>query len=205
MVSVLHTVPEDDELLRRWCDGDEDAGDDLLGRFLPTVYRFFRRRAPEAADDLAQRTFLQCVEHRERLRDAASARAFLLGVGRHVLLQHLRADRRREARHQRAARDPLPSVPSPSRAAAIREEHRLLHRAMQALPDDQRLVLELHYWEQLTTREIGTVMGVAGGTIKWRLSKARDALRDALERMPADEALRRSTMEQLETVARDLG
>ncbi len=89
------TVTEDQQLLERWCRGDKDAGDALLTRHLPTVYRFFRRRAPWAADDLAQRTFLQCVEHRERLRDAVSARAFLLGVGRHVLLQHLRTDRRR--------------------------------------------------------------------------------------------------------------
>jgi RNA polymerase sigma-70 factor (ECF subfamily) len=197
-------VSEDQQLLERWCDGDDDAGDALLTRFLPTVYRFFRRRAPHVADDLAQRTFLQCVEHRERLRDAASTRAFLLGVGRHVLLQHLRATERRDRRHERAARAPPSTQATPSRAVAAREEHRLLHQAMETLPDEQRLVLELHYWEQLTTKEIGTVLAAPAGTIKWRLSRARDALRQALESMPAPEPVRRATVEHLDRVAREL-
>ena len=202
---VFTTVNDDAQLLERWCDGDADAGDVLLGRWFPAVYRFFRRRAPQLADDLAQRTFLECVQHRERLREAASARAFLLGVGRHVLLQHARADVRREQREERAAAAPRSTATTPSRAAAARQEHRLLHEAMATLPETQRLVLELHYWEELTTREIGTVMGVASGTIKWRLSRARDALREALERSSAPADLRTATLEQLDRVARELG
>ena len=198
-------MSEDEQLLLRWCEGDEDAGDALLTRFLPTVYRFFRRRASHAADDLAQRTFLECVKHRERLRDAASPRAFLLGVARYVLLQDARAAHRRDLRHEQLEHVPASTQVTPSRAAAVAEQHQLLHRAMATLPEGQRLVLELHYWEELSTREIATVVGVAPGTVKWRLSKARDALREALQTIPADAALRRTTIEQLDRVARQLG
>lgn len=195
-------MSEDSDLVERWCDGDADAGETLLDRHLPAVYRFVRRRVPEAADDLAQRTFLECVEHRARLREAASVRAFLLGVARHVILRHARSDRRRRDRHERAAAQPVATVTSPSRAAAVREEHTLLRRALATLGEVHRTVLELHYWDELSTREIGTVLEIASGTVKWRLSQARTALRAAIEGLPAEAALRRTTVERLDEVAR---
>lgn len=192
----------DSELVERWCDGDADAGEALLDRHLAAIYRFVRRRAPHAADDLAQRTFLECVEHRARVRDAASVRAFLLGVARHVVLRDARSDRRRRDRHEKAAAEPAASATSPSKAAAVREEHTLLRRALAELDEPHRTVLELHYWDELSTREIGTVLEIAAGTVKWRLHQARAALREVLQHLPAEAAVRRTTLEHMDRIAR---
>lgn len=67
-------------------------------------------------------------------------------------------------------------------AAPAREmEVGSLWRAVQALPRDQREAVVLFYWEDLTTEEIARVVGAAPGTVRVRLSRARERLRKLLE------------------------
>lgn len=199
-------MPErtDAQLLQGWADGDAAAGSELVARHFSRVFRFFKRKAQGNAEDLTQKTFEACHKSLERLRAAQSFRAFILGIARNVWLQDARGQGRRQLRHAEAAREPVRSVTSPSGAVAAREEHHLLLRAIRTLPLGQQLVLELLYWEQLTTAEIGEVLEIPQGTVKWRLSQARTSLREALESMDADDALRSSTVSNLESWARGL-
>lgn len=196
--------PEDRELLEAWRGGDKNAGSTLVRRHFSRVYRFFRRRFDEreTATELTQRTFATCLETRENLRDDARFAAFVLGVARNHLLRHLRA------RGIDAARDAsMTSLPasqlSPSGVVAMREEQRILLQALRTLPIDLQLTVELFYWEELTVSEVGALLGVAPGTIKWRLSRARELLREEIERSaPAD--LGTSTLQGLEQWAQSL-
>ena len=196
--------PSDAELLRRWHGGDDAAGSALVSRHFPAVYRFFRRKGDDRAEDLTQRTFVACQSSLERLDQAESFRAFLLGIARNVLLQDVRSEGRRQQRHERAAREPMRSQTSPSGYAAAREEQRLLLTALRTLPVEQQLVLELHYWETLTTAEMASVLEVPQGTVKWRLTRARAALKDALEAIEVDAMLRDATVTNLDAWAESL-
>ena len=194
----------DAELLQRWHGGDEAAGSALVSRHFPAVYRFFRRKGDDRAEDLTQRTFVACQKSLARLDEAESFRAFLLGIARNVFLADVRAEGRRLQRHERAAREPVRSQTSPSGYAAAREEQRLLLAAVRTLPIEQQLVLELHYWETLTTAEMASVLEIPQGTVKWRLTKARAALKEALEGLEADDALREATVTNLDSWAQSL-
>jgi RNA polymerase sigma-70 factor (ECF subfamily) len=72
---------------------------------------------------------------------------------------------------------------SPSGALVRREESELLGRAMQLLPIDHQIALELTYWEGLTAKEVAEVLGVAENTVYSRLHRAREHVREALGRM----------------------
>jgi RNA polymerase sigma factor (sigma-70 family) len=194
----------DVELLERWRAGDDEAGNTLVERHFHSVYRFFRRKMDDGADDLTQKTFLACVESRDRVRDATGFRAFLLGVARNVFLREMRTRGRHDRRLERAADEPIPTRTSPSQAAARREEQTLLLIALRTLPFDLQIVIELHYWEQLSTQEIGTVLDVPAGTIKWRLHRARERLAEAIEQIEAHPDVRRSTIDGLDHWARSL-
>ena len=194
----------DAELLERWHGGDEAAGSALVSRHFPAVYRFFRRKGDDRAEDLTQRTFVACQKSLARLDEAESFRAFLLGIARNVFLADVRAEGRRQQRHERAAREPARSQTSPSGYVAAREEQRLLLTAVRTLPIEQQLVLELHYWETLTTAEMASVLEIPQGTVKWRLTKARTALKEALEGLEADDALREATVTNLDSWAQSL-
>ena len=97
--SVTSAGPQDLELLAAWREGDPTAGNQLMERYYASVLRFFALKVPASAEDLAQRTFLGCVEGLERLREDASFKAFLFAVARRQLLWHLR-DKTRDDGHR---------------------------------------------------------------------------------------------------------
>ena len=83
------------ELLAAWCDGSDRAGEQLLRRCFPLLYRFFINKVGDATDDLVQQTLIACVRHREKILDSGAFRMYLLKVARSRLYDHLRALQRR--------------------------------------------------------------------------------------------------------------
>ncbi len=185
--------PSDAELLAAWRGGDRDAGNALVARHARTVLRFFRRKVDVGAEDLTQRTFLAAVEARDRVDNLHGFRAYILGIAHHELLRHIR-------RKARPDLPPLEAVTAitPTGVVRLQEEQRLLLESLRRLPLDLQITLELHYWEEMTTAEIAVVLGVAAGTIKWRLSKARELLAAAIAELAGDERLRSSTVDNLD-------
>ena len=169
-------VRDDLELLEAWRAGDRRAGDELFVRHFDAVYRFFRNKVDANIDDLIQKTFLTCVEKRDRFRGDSSFRTFMLGIGRMTLLRHYRDKKRDMARF-----DPLESSifdldPSPSRVVVAHKDHELLLEGLRRLPFDLQVALELHYWEGMTGAEIAEVLEVPVGTAKSRLRRGREQL-----------------------------
>ncbi len=175
----MTTNESDAALLAAWRAGDARAGSSLVARHARPVLRFFRRKLDHGAEDLTQRTFLAAVEGRDRVKNEHGFRAYILGIARHEYTRALR----HEARD--AAEVVIPSRTSPSGAAQKLENHTRLLVALRQLPLGLQITIELHYWEEMTTKEIAAVLDVAPGTIKWRLSHARDHLATALETLPA--------------------
>lgn len=187
----------DAALLAAWQGGDLGAGEALFARHFDAVLRFFRFKAADACDELVQRTFTACLEKRDALRDAASFRAFLFGIARFELLRHYqRAAGKREI--DLGAVSLVDLDPSPSRIAARNEEQRLLADALRRIPVDLQVVIELHYWEELSTAEIADVLGIPPGTVKSRLRRAREALEQRLRANALSAARVQSTLAHLE-------
>lgn len=172
---------DDAQLLRAWGGGDDRAGATLYRRHFDALYRFFRTKAPDDYEDLIQTTMLECVRSKDRFRGEAPFRAFLFGVARHTLLHHFRSRFRDRldfdsSRSSVADLDPRPSTI----AARNAENHRLLE-AMRTIPMDLQIVLEMHYWEEMGTKELSATLEIPQGTVKSRLRRAREALREVLE------------------------
>jgi RNA polymerase sigma-70 factor (ECF subfamily) len=190
---------DDATLLRRWKQGDEHAGTLLVRRHFAVVYRFFRTKLDDELDDLVQQTFLACFEFADRFDPGrGSFAAFALGIGRKKLLLALR----KRMRHARAtaleavcAADVSPNL---SRPLALRQQATLLLEALRRLPLDQQIIVELHYWEALKLQEIALILDVPAGTVKSRLSRARNRLRELILSAEADMSLRRTTIDHFE-------
>jgi len=195
----------DAALLESWRDGDDVAGRELVRRHFDRVFGFCRRRAPDRAEDLTQQTFLAAQKRLDALREATSFRAFLLGVARYEVLRSRRdIARGTTAKENLEARELESLVTSPSSPVHAREEQRILLVALRTLPPDLQIVIELHYWEELTTAEIAEVTDTPTGTVKWRLSEARRRLRDALEAQDAPPKTVELTVTNLDAWARSL-
>ncbi|MEM6993762.1 MAG: sigma-70 family RNA polymerase sigma factor [Myxococcota bacterium] len=165
---------DDFELLLRWRSGDRSAGDALLRRHFRSLYAFFANKTGGPVDDLIQESFKACVEGRDRIREGASFRAYLLAVARNQLYRHY-------ARHEAVEFDPEKTsvaqlTTSPSVLIANAQSQRYLLAALRAIPLELQIVIELSYWEELSARELGEALEVPEGTAKSRLRRARQAL-----------------------------
>lgn len=175
-------------LVIRAAGGDDDAFEELITPRLERLFRIARAivRDESLARDVVQDACVHAWRELASLRDAGRFDAWLTQVVVNGCRSQLRRTKRRAVR-EIAFDDPDPRGRSPQ----IRSEERLLgdqvvdaeavRRAFVRLNPDQRTVLVLHYVDDRPVAEIAAAMGVPSGTVKWRLSRAREALRRALE------------------------
>ncbi len=166
----------DSDLAKRWMAGSHAAGTALLGRHAPALSRYFRARIPDAADDLMQQTYLVCTQNIHKLADPTKFRAFLLGIARNVLLEAVR--RRRDHRVDELRQEPATRDRTPSQVTLLFQQRSALALALESLSPEHEMAVILHYWAGLSVLEIAAVQGVAEGTVKSRLARSRDQLRD---------------------------
>jgi RNA polymerase sigma-70 factor (ECF subfamily) len=180
-VSVEPRLVTDAELLERWARGSVGAGNELIERYFAVVHRFFRNKVASESEDLIQQTFLACIEARARYQGRSSFKTFLLAIARNQLLCHY-------ARTRRHAFDAgLSSVrdlgTTPTGAIARSEDERLVMQALQRIPLDAQVVLELVYWEGLDVVEVAAVLELPVNTAYSRLRRAKLVLRDKLREL----------------------
>lgn len=198
-------TPTDAELLQAWRAADARAGDELVRRHFMSVYRFFVNKVgtPDEVDDLLQRTFLACVEGRDRVRDDASLRGYILGIARNQMLMYVRR-RQRDRRTETTDVSMAALTGTPSQVVAGHEEEKLLLMALREIPLELQTVVELYYWEELSVAQMAEVLEIPPGTVKSRLFRARDALRQRLAAMDVPAAIRQTTVDGFERWARSL-
>jgi RNA polymerase sigma-70 factor (ECF subfamily) len=195
----MHNRDEDEddfELLEAWRAGDKLAGNALVRRHFSSVYRFFRSKLDDGVEDLAQQVLLALVEGRDRLHVASNFRAYLFGIARHKLMMHLRGRYRADkvfSPADHSIHELFASEASLTEILAARREQRLLVAALRSIPVDFQIVVELHYWEDLSIAAIAEITEVAPGTVKSRLSRARGMLETKLERLAKIHGIATST------------
>lgn len=186
---------DDSALFEAWRAGDRKAGAELVERHYDSVARFFSTKAGEHADDLVQRTFLGCTEAAARFRGESGFRTFLFAIARNVLFEHIRHQTKGRARELDFETASIADLqPGIATQAARRAERRLLVRAMQHLPLELQIVLELHYWEELRVEELAAMLEIPPGTVKSRLHRGRGLLAEAMERLATTPEERQSAV-----------
>ncbi|MFN7972443.1 MAG: RNA polymerase sigma factor [Acidobacteriota bacterium] len=141
------------------------------------VFNYFRRTgmAPETADDLTQNVFTELVQSIGRYSpERGTLQSYLFGIARNLRLVHGRRERRTSWRESSGGVAP---APAPSRQA---EDVAMVREAVQGLPDDFREALILREFHGLSYQEIATVQDVPVGTVRSRISRAREHLRTSL-------------------------
>jgi RNA polymerase sigma-70 factor (ECF subfamily) len=168
-------VSSDEDLMDRTRRGSRDAAEVLFERYRTPVWQFFRRRVADAgvAEELAQDTFVAVMEGAARYERRGAFRSYLFGIAFNVL----QADRRKRA--HRAA-EPLDGDP-PSAASPDPDPAIWVRGALARLDPDDREILMLREYEQLSYQEIADLRKTPLNTVRSQLFRARMALRAALE------------------------
>ncbi len=179
-MSVMAESLSDGELLRRVGDGDGGAFEQLYRRYARPVFGLALRRLGDRAraEDAVQETFTSVWRSARTYRPERGPGApWLYAVARNAIVD--------DARSAVTHASELPDKPDESLGPADRAEQSwttwLVHRALEELPENERLVLELAYWKGLSQSEIAERLKLPLGTVKTRTRSGLRRLADALE------------------------
>ncbi|WP_428268633.1 RNA polymerase sigma factor [Haliangium sp.] len=191
---------DDVTLLERWRDGDRLAGAALFERYYDAVERFFVNKVSMGVGDLVQETFKGCIEARDRVRDPGKFRSFLFSIAYNVFRNYLRAKRREgdQVDIDQVAMATLSPGPRSIAMEQESDEERLLLEGLRAIPAQYQVILELHYWEDLTTTEMAEVLGTSRGTVNGLLQRARKKLTVVLRELAESPEVLRSTLDDID-------
>lgn len=175
---LMGGVRTDEELMAAYVGGDAAAFRELFDRYAPVLLRLLRRGLwrDEEARDLLQQTFLHLHRARNDFRYGARLRPWVMTIALNLKREHLRSvGRKREA--------PLEGQPEP--AAPEREEpdaevRRRVQQALAQLPEGQRQVIQLHWWEGMTYPEIAETLGASTIAVRVRAHRGYETLRKLL-------------------------
>lgn len=171
--------PSDADLWRRIRADDADAFGVLFARHGPRIHGYVLRRTgdPTVAEDVAAVVFLEAWRRRRSVTlDQASALPWLYGVASNVTRRWQRSRRRHHAALARLSSLPPRSPELVEVQAEAAERSRAVLARVEDLPRRERDVLVLSVWEGLSHAEIAVALGIAPGTVKSRLSRARARL-----------------------------
>jgi RNA polymerase sigma-70 factor (ECF subfamily) len=175
------------EVVRRAQDGDEAAFEGIYRECAGRVYALCLRLTGNAAEaeERTQDVFVRAWQRLGTFRGESAFTSWLHRLAVNVVLAERRATQRREQRVQ-PVEDPG-ALERPGRSAAGWEgggwgEQIDLERAVAALPEGAREVFVLHDIEGYRHDEIAAQAGIAAGTSKAQLFRARRLLREMLER-----------------------
>jgi RNA polymerase sigma factor (sigma-70 family) len=162
------------QLIEAACEGDAGAIEDLLRQCSPTITRFARQfcATPEDVEDAVQETLWITAQKIGTLRSASAFVSWVFTIVRNHCYRML---------HIKREESPLDKL---DQTDASSEQQLMLKqdvvKALEQLPAPQRQVLILRDIEGLTAPEVATMLGITIETVKSRLHRARNALRQSL-------------------------
>ncbi|MDR1928305.1 MAG: RNA polymerase sigma factor [Oscillospiraceae bacterium] len=171
-----------EEAYQQFCAGDESAFDFVMEEFRQNLIFFLFRyvRSMEAAEDLAEDTFVELLVHRERFRHQSSLKTYLFSVARHKAIDFIRREQRRGSVALEEIVERCDETPCVEEQILTQERNEALYLTLQELRPEYREVLQLLYVERLSYDEIAKIMKRSKKQIDNLAYRARQHMRGIL-------------------------
>lgn len=184
-------IPIDEkDLVKRACKGDDAAFEALMHAYQTPIYNLCYRTLgnQEDAADMTQEAFFKAWKHLGSFQFESSFSTWLYRLATNCCLDLLRSKKRRptisivseDEDGEEQLFDPVDTAPQPDEALIRKEEQQQLHTALQSLEETQRQIITLRVVNDLSYTEIADILSLKEGTVKSRLSRARENLRKKL-------------------------
>jgi RNA polymerase sigma-70 factor (ECF subfamily) len=175
---VVTGVVEEADLAAAFCAGDENALRLVYDRYGGLVFTIARSTLPTPSDaeDVTQATFVSAWRGRQSYRrERGSFQSWLIGIVKRRVIDHLRDNERHRLADQAVRQQPEPDQ--------IHHIERVIDQvaisdALERLPEAQRRVLKLAFYDDLTHTQIASVTGMPLGTVKSYLRRGLLSLRE---------------------------
>lgn len=172
---------DEETIVRRKIAGDMDAFEELMQKYGKPALRAAWLISGNAADseDIVQEAFTICYLNRKKLRNPAAFKTWFYRI-----LTRSAWKICKKAGRERPEEEPASAQADSGRSVLenciMKEEERILYKAVEQLPPKQKTVLILYYYNNMSIREIARICGVFEGTVKSRLFHAKERLKKIL-------------------------
>ncbi len=173
-----------EELIRKAKEGDQEAIAELYRRTYPSVYRTVAVliRDPDTAADILQDAYLKAFQNLDQLRESDKFRPWVKRIAHNravdflrrakpVLFSQMSCDSEENIELEDPRTGHLPEV-----VVDKKETARLMDQILGELSDDQRVVIVMYYYEQMSVKEIAFSLGIGENTVKSRLFYGRKSI-----------------------------
>ena len=191
---VISDSTSDHALLEATRTGDEDAFAELVGRYRNQLTSYIYRITNDydGAVDLAQETFVRLYRAVDRYQTSYAFSTYLYRIATNLAISELRKRKRRKLvsltgffqttdRGEAREFDPVDERPLVDREMVATERRQAVQRAISTLPEKYRAPLILRDVEGRSYEEIARILQTSEGTVKSRISRARDFLREKMK------------------------
>ena len=176
---------DDVALIQRILAGDENAFATLMEKYQRQVHALAFRKVGDfqTAEDITQETFLQVHQKLATLNDPTKFSGWLYAIVNHLCIAWYRKHRLQTEALQEIYISEIETeaysryIATEHAKITAEAQHDLVKRLLTKLKERDREVIALHYFEEMTSAEIGEFLGVSENTIKSRLHRARQQLK----------------------------
>jgi len=162
--------------------GDEDAFAALFEHYNDSVYKtaWYYLKTHDLAQEIVQEVFIKVWNKKSDLKQVLSFYPWLSTLAKHYIIDYLRSMSAKAATQQAWADDLPVEDNSADHKARTSQYERLLEKAVQQLPTQQRKIYSLARGEGLTYEEIGQRLSLSPFTVKTHMQRALSSIREFL-------------------------
>jgi RNA polymerase sigma-70 factor (ECF subfamily) len=178
------------DLIAHARSGNDAAFTRLVELHQTAIYNLCYRMLgnPSEAEDAAQETFLRAYAQLHRYDSARSFKTWLFAIADHHCIDHLRKRRLTWLSIDEPSLEPHPALreprPNPEEVSVSREEKAVVEALLSKLTPEDRSVVVMRYWYDLSYEEMAQATGASVSAVKSRLHRARASLANLLVAAP---------------------
>ena len=179
-MTATNPALSDEQLMSAYVGGNPAAFQELFRRYAPRLLALVRRDlwSKREAEDIVQETFLHVHRARNDFREGAPLRPWVMTIALNLKREYFRRKGRRPEQPLELDGRSDPAV-EPSNGEQ-QETAGLVREALSCIPEPQREVIELHWFQGLSFPEVATVLGASVSAVKVRAHRGYERLREAL-------------------------
>lgn len=186
---VTASEPSDEALVAAAVDGDERAFEQLVERYQARLVNFLYRKVGnrESAHDLAQEVFIKVYGALDRFDPRYKFSTWMFRIGQNAAIDSLRRRRVKlvqpvweDDSGEERDREFESEGPDPYDTSRNLERNRAIRRAIANLPDEYRELIEMRHYAEMSYAEIAELKELPLGTVKNKLFRGRNLLKDVL-------------------------
>ncbi|HYC58798.1 MAG TPA: sigma-70 family RNA polymerase sigma factor [Thermoanaerobaculia bacterium] len=175
----MHT---DDALMARVREGDDDAFTEIVDRYKDSLTNYLTHlvRSRERAEEVAQDAFVRLYRNAAKYKEQERLGPYLFRIATNLVVTEMRRQKRWSLLLPRLQSSLRTSAPPADVPLLTDEIHRQVHAALERLPIKYRAPLVLFEIEEWSYEEIARTLELPSGTVKSRISRARELMRKQL-------------------------